>query len=58
MCEHSHVVTKLDIDPQLLALQRRLLELLGTLDWDSKYDYKAERSRDQQSSSRRRKIAR
>jgi Arc/MetJ family transcription regulator len=26
--------------------QRRLLELLGKLEWDSSYDYKAERSRD------------
>ncbi len=25
--------------------QRRLLELLGTLDWDSDYDYKLERGR-------------
>ena len=26
--------------------QRRLLELLGKLEWDSSYGYKAERSRD------------
>ena len=25
--------------------QKRLLELFGSLDWDSSYDYKAERSR-------------
>ncbi len=25
--------------------QRRLLELFGNLDWDSDYDYKAERTR-------------
>ena len=25
--------------------QRRLLELFGSLDWDSTFDYKAERSR-------------
>ena len=25
--------------------QRRLLELVGKLEWDTKYDYKAERSR-------------
>ena len=25
--------------------QRRLLDLLGTVDWDADYDYKAERSR-------------
>ena len=25
--------------------QRRIAELLGTLDWDDSYDYKAERSR-------------
>ena len=25
--------------------QRRLLELVGKLDWDAAYDYKAERSR-------------
>lgn len=25
--------------------QRRLLELFGTLEWDSRFDYKAERSR-------------
>lgn len=25
--------------------QRRLLEVLGTLDWDSDYDYKLERGR-------------
>lgn len=25
--------------------QARLLDLLGTLDWDESYDYKAERSR-------------
>ena len=26
--------------------QKRLLELMGKLEWDSSYDYKAERSRD------------
>ncbi len=26
--------------------QKRLLELIGKLEWDSSYDYKAERSRD------------
>ncbi len=26
--------------------QRRLLDLMGKLDWQSSYDYKAERSRD------------
>ena len=26
--------------------QRRLLELMGKLEWDSSYDYKSERSRD------------
>lgn len=26
--------------------QRRLLDLMGKLDWESSYDYKAERSRD------------
>ena len=26
--------------------QRRLLELMGKLEWDSSFDYKAERSRD------------
>lgn len=26
--------------------QKRLLELLGKLEWDSSYDYKAERKRD------------
>ncbi len=26
--------------------QKRLLELFGKLEWDSSYDYKAERSRD------------
>jgi hypothetical protein len=26
--------------------QRRLLELMGKLEWDTSYDYKAERSRD------------
>jgi Arc/MetJ family transcription regulator len=26
-------------------LQRRLLDLMGKLDWQSSYDYKAERSR-------------
>ena len=25
--------------------QKRLLELMGTLEWDTDYDYKAERSR-------------
>ncbi len=25
--------------------QRKLLDLVGTLDWDDSYDYKAERSR-------------
>jgi Arc/MetJ family transcription regulator len=25
--------------------RRRILDLFGTLDWDSKYDYKAERKR-------------
>jgi hypothetical protein len=58
MCEHSHVLTRLDIDPKLLALQKRLLELFGTLDWDAQYDYKFERSRDQLRSSRRQKRAR
>jgi hypothetical protein len=26
--------------------QKRLLELMGKLDWDASYDYKAERTRD------------
>ena len=26
--------------------QRRLIELFGSLEWDTDYDYKAERSRD------------
>ncbi len=26
--------------------QKRIAELFGTLDWDSEYDYKRERSRD------------
>ena len=26
--------------------QRRLLDLMGKLEWDSSYDYKAERARD------------
>lgn len=26
--------------------QKRLLDLMGRLEWDSSYDYKAERSRD------------
>jgi hypothetical protein len=26
--------------------QKRILELMGKLEWDSSYDYKAERSRD------------
>jgi hypothetical protein len=26
--------------------QKRLLDLMGKLEWDSSYDYKAERSRD------------
>ncbi len=26
--------------------QKRLLNLMGTLEWDSSYDYKAERARD------------
>ncbi len=26
--------------------QKRLLELMGKLEWDSSYDYKAERARD------------
>jgi hypothetical protein len=26
--------------------QRRLLDLMGRLEWDSRYDYKAERDRD------------
>ncbi|MGH6717067.1 MAG: type II toxin-antitoxin system VapB family antitoxin [Bradyrhizobium sp.] len=26
--------------------QRRLLDLMGNLEWDASYDYKAERSRD------------
>ncbi len=26
--------------------QRRLIELMGKLEWDSNYDYKSERSRD------------
>ena len=26
--------------------QKRLLELMGKLEWDSSYDYKAERTRD------------
>jgi Arc/MetJ family transcription regulator len=29
-----------------LRRQRRVLELFGKLEWDSDYDYKAERSRD------------
>ena len=44
--------TKIALDPELLdhALavsgeQAKILELVGALDWDDEFDYKAERSR-------------
>ncbi len=39
-------VTKALVEFIARRTQKRLLELMGKLDWDSSYDYKSERSRD------------
>jgi hypothetical protein len=39
-------VTKALVEFIARRRQKRLLELMGKLDWDSSYDHKAERSRD------------
>jgi hypothetical protein len=39
-------VTKALVEFIARRRQKRLLELMGKLDWDSSYDYKSERSRD------------
>ncbi len=39
-------VTKALVEFIARRRQKRLLDLMGELDWESSYDYKAERSRD------------
>jgi Bacterial antitoxin of type II TA system, VapB len=39
-------VTKALVEFIARRRQKRLLDLMGKLDWESSYDYKAERSRD------------
>jgi Bacterial antitoxin of type II TA system, VapB len=42
----SAAVTKALVEFIARRRQKRLLDLMGKLDWESSYDYKAERSRD------------
>jgi hypothetical protein len=39
-------VTKALLEFIAVRRQKRLLDLMGELEWDTSYDYKAERSRD------------
>jgi hypothetical protein len=42
----SAAVTKALVEFIARRRQKRFLDLMGKLDWESSYDYKAERSRD------------